>query len=372
MPQAAEPKNKLTTGQPYLNLGLNDGTYMPEACIEVLRRLSHRTGLRHYTTPGNNKLRDVISRVDGVTPDHIFLHNGSGPILKAVIPALIKDRVMARPYRIALHLLQKSGYPIITTAPTYGKVTAKAMAMGLGVELVPLRPENNFTLDPEDLAKVIARRAGLVYIGNPNNPTGNLMLKREDVAALADRFPESTFWVDEAYVQYAPPDPHPSVSDLVPKMPNLCVSRTFSFAYGLAGVRIGYLLANPDLVRSHEDKLTDYRLGILQEQIAVAALEDTAHLPYIREVSAEGRAQLEAGLSRYPIQVFPSVANFILCRFTDGRPAAPLIAGLEERGIHIKSIEPMGPHRFDEYFRITLGLPHEHERLLASVAEILG
>jgi histidinol-phosphate aminotransferase len=364
-----------STQQGPLNLGLNDGTYMPHSCIQVLQQFAHTTGLRNYSTAENQPLRDVIAEVDRVSPKHVFLHNGSGPILKQVIPALIKQQITSSPMRIFYHLLNKSGCPIITPTLTYGKAPAKAIGLGLTVELIEVKPENQFKLDISELRKRLMKRPGLVYVVNPNNPTGTIMLPRQDVEQLAGEFPDTLFWVDEAYIQYVDSSLNASVSDLVPRFKNLFVSRTFSFAYGLAGARIGYLLGDPDAMEKQSAALTDYRIGTLQEALAIAALKDPNHLSFIRQNTAEARAELTRGLTQFPgVEVFPSMANFLLCRLNSGaklQNAAKLAEHMGKNGIKIKTISPLGKYRFDEYFRITTGLPHEHARLLSVMGQVL-
>src|SRR5690606_28702671 len=162
-------------------------------------------------------------------------------------------------------------------------------------------------------------------------------------------------------------------ASLVPRYPNLLVSRTFSFAYGLASLRIGYLLAKQSFVAELDRQITDYRLGTLQEELGIAALEDPDHLPFVREQTRLAREQLYAGIARMPgLQSFPSVANFILCRFTDGRRGAELKTKLGQRGIIIKTFEPGNGQNYDAYFRLTIGLPAENQFLLEQIAEVLG
>jgi histidinol-phosphate aminotransferase len=356
-----------------LNLGLNDGTYAPLRCLEVLRRYTERTDFRNYGAADNRPLLEAIARIDGVAPDNVFLHNGTGPILKLAIPYLLKQRVLDSPRRIARHLIKRDGFPIITPRFTYSKVPKKAAEGGMHVDMLPLDPGDDFRFDVGRLERRLERGPGLVYIVNPNNPTGNLLVERDQIVPLLERFPESRFWIDEAYVQYVDEREHEYFSSLVPRYPNLLVSRTFSFAYGLAAIRIGYLLAKPGFVAELEKQLTDYRLGTLQEQLGIAALEDPDHLGYVREQTRLGRDQLYAGLAQLPgVQSFPSVVNFVLCRFTDGRRGAELKAKLAARQVAIKSFEPGNGQNYDPYFRITVGLPAENEFLLAQMAEVLG
>ena len=356
-----------------LNLGLNDGTYAPQRCIDVLRRYSERTDLRNYSTPDNAPLREAIAESDQVAPDNVFLHNGTGPILKLAIPYLLKQRVLDSPRRVLRHVVSRDGFPIITPRFTYSKVPKKAAEGGMHVDMLPLDPQDEFRFDVGRLERRLERNAGLVYIVNPNNPTGNLLVTREQIIPLLERFPEARFWIDEAYVQYIDPAEHGYFAPLVARYPNLMVSRTFSFAYGLAGARIGYLVAKPSFVAELDRQLTNYRLGTLQEDLGVAALEDAEHLPWLREQTRLGRAQLYAGLANFAgVQAFPSVANFILCRFTDGRRGAELKSKLGQRQIAIKIFEPANGQTYDPYFRLTLGTPAENEFLLANMAEVLS
>ncbi len=356
-----------------LNLGLNDGTYAPQKCLDVFRRFSQRTDLRNYSTPDNAPLREAIARVDQVAPENVFLHCGTGPILKLAIPYLLKRMVMTSPRRLLRHAVSRAGFPIITPRFTYSKVPRKAAEGGMHVDMLPLDPGDDFRFDIGRLERRLERGDGLAYLCSPNNPTGNVLITRSELVPLLERFPESRFWIDEAYVQYLDPREHDYIAPLVARHANLMVSRTFSFAYGMAGVRIGYLLAKPSFVNELDRQLTDYRLGTVQEQLGVAALEDVDHLPWVREQTRAALDLIRAGLARFPgIQAFPSQVNFLLCRFTDGRRGAELKAKLATRGVIIKVFEPVNGETFDPYFRITVGVPAENEFLVAQLAEVLG
>ncbi len=356
-----------------LNLGLNDGTYCPQAVLDVLKSFDARTSLRNYTSPENDPLREAIARKDGVTPDHLYLANGSGPILKQTVPGFIRAQIKAAPSRIFKHVMFKEGYPIITPRLTYFKVPGKAMGLGLTVHLVPLEPEDGFKLDVTKLADVLKKTDGFVYLANPNNPTGNLIVERDEIEQLVVDFPRSTFYIDEAYVQYVPQARHTPVTDLVPQHDNMMVGRTFSFAYGMAALRIGYLVTQPEHVKQLQAQVVDYRLGELQQAAGIAAVNDAEHLPFIQKASAEAIAYLRDGLTNIDgVQTFPSTANFLLCRLTDGRSGADIKAALKERGILIKAFAPIGEHSWDDYFRLTIGTPDENERLLTELRAVLA
>ena len=356
-----------------INLGLNDGTICPQSCIDVMQQHNSRTSLRHYTTADNEPLLDVICKVDGVNPENIYLAHGSGPILKQCIPYLIRKKIKGSTRRIARHLISKSGFPIISGHLTYFKVPLKAMNLGLTVRLLPLKPDNDFKLMVDDVEGVLKKGDGLVYICNPNNPTGQLMMERDEVEYLAKKYPSSLFWVDEAYVQYLDRAEHQYLSDLVPQYDNLCVSRTFSFAYGLAGVRMGYLLSSAERIKEFESQVTNYRFGTLQEKLAAAALTDTDHLVQLRKMTAIDRDSVMAHLKRYEgLETYESKTHFILCKFTDERTGQWLGDELNKRGIKIKVFKAVPGQDYTSYFRITLGVKNENAYLCEQLDDLLG
>ena len=156
-----ELKRRVSPQAP-LNLGLNDGTYAPAASIAALQEFSTRTSLRNYTTANNDPLRETIAEIDGVAPENVYLRNGSGPILKQVIPHLVKTAIKSSPKRVLQHVINKSGFPIITPRHTYSKVPRKAAGLGLTVEFVPLEPPN-FELDVGELDRILSKRDGLLH-----------------------------------------------------------------------------------------------------------------------------------------------------------------------------------------------------------------
>ena len=367
-----------------INLGLNDGTICPQSCIEVMQQHTQRTDLRHYTTAENEPLLDVICEKDGVNRNNIYLANGSGPILKQCIPWLVSQRIKSSPKLTAKYLLGKNTFlgktglikdifPVVSGRLTYFKVPLKGMKAGLTMNLLPLGPETNWKLRPEDVADALKRSPSLAYICNPNNPTGLLMLTRAEIVELLEAFPESIFWVDEAYVQYMPEGSHEPLSDLVPKYPNLYVSRTFSFAYGLAGARIGYLLGPSDDISAFKSQVTDYRLGTLQEALAIAALTDANHIADLHKITAADREKVGAVLESFGVEVVPSHTHYILGRFTDSKRTGEWLAKqLLEKGIKIKHFVPVIDENYSEYFRITLGVGAENDYLCEQLTAILS
>ena len=361
-----------------INLGLNDGTICPASCVDVMQAHNSRTSLRNYTTADNDPLLEVICEQDGVNTENIFLANGSGPLLKQCIPWIVENKIRSSKKLTAKYLAKKklgfgeSAFPIISGRLTYFKVPLKALNAGLDIKLLPLDESTNWKLRLEDVEKAIAKTPSLVYICNPNNPTGQLMLERSEIITLLDKYPESIFWVDEAYVQYISKDEHEPLSNLVSKYKNLYVSRTFSFAYGLAGARIGYLLGPSEAIEAFKGQVTNYRLGTLQEALAIAALTDPNHLKDLEEMTAKDRQQVGDILEKYNVQVVPSKTHFILARFTNDRTGKWLFDELGKKGIRIKHFVDVGDEKYPHYFRITLGVGTENDYLCECLEEILS
>lgn len=354
-----------------IDLALNHGTYCSSRCSEVFERYRSRTGLRAYPEPDNRALREALAADVGVTPEHILVGNGSGPLLKTVIPHLVEREIKSSVVRSVRYLLKRRAYPLITTRLTYSKVPAAAVRAGLTCELLPLAPDNGFRLDVDELESRLTARAGLVYLCNPNNPTGNVLIDGNTLGRLLERYPDSWFVIDEAYVHYL--QATSALPALVTRASNLVVLRSFSFAYGLAAARVGFAVAPPDVVRALDAKQTPHRVSRLASDLVIASLDDDEHIGFVRETTRVGRHAITTALAAYPeLVVYPSESNFLLVGTRAPWTGAAVRQALLARGFDVKVFEPFANERYDEYFRITVGLPEENAALIAAVAAIMG
>jgi len=353
-------------------MALNHGTYCSERCLDVLRRYDSNRSLRLYPAADNGDIRRAIAKKDDVELTNVLVANGSGPLLKTCIPHMIECKIKRSPARMIRYLLKRVAYPIITTRLTYSKVPAAGVRQGLRCVLLPLDPENGFTLDTNLLQRQLELHDGVVYLANPNNPTGNMLITRSRLVPLLERHPDSIFFIDEAYWHYAPEDPEFRLSDLVRRHSNLAVLRSFSFAYGLASIRVGYLLAHSQWIQQFETKLTPHRVGQLASELVIASLEDSMHLDFVRQETIRERGRLMAQLQLYKhIDVYPSQANFILCRVRKPWTGQKVHDELLKRGIRIKCFEPFGTERYDEYFRVTVGVPEENAQFITQFDDLM-
>ncbi|MFM7203224.1 MAG: pyridoxal phosphate-dependent aminotransferase [Myxococcota bacterium] len=356
-----------------IDMALNHGTYCSDASLAVLQHFKTNTSLRHFPAADNGELRAALAAQDGLQAENVLVANGSGPLLKLCLPYLIERQIKSEVPRILRHLVFRSGFPIYTPRLTYSKVPAAAAKIKLTYEMLPLGPENNFTLSMDDLARRLEKREGLVYIANPNNPTGNVLVTRDQLKPLLNRFMNSIFVIDEAYVEYISRQDHAYFGSMVKDHPNLLVLRSFSFAWGLGAARLGYALGNKGMISEFEAKLTPHQVNTLTSEMAIAALKDSSHLEYVRNQTASQREVLMKGLRKFQgVEAYDSLTNFILCRLSPGRTGKQVYEELLRRKIKVKIFEALKDEKYDEYFRITIGLPEENEYLLSQLAEILN
>lgn len=158
--------------------GLNEGTYCSPKAISALHSFADNVSLRAYSHPDNMPLKRVISEECGIDVAHIYLGHGSGPILRLGILHILEREIRSSYSRTLKYALKMSAYPVICTSATYSKVPSGLIKLGIPLRVVPLRAEDNFALDLELLNQEIRKGDGLVYIVNPNNPTGNILITK--------------------------------------------------------------------------------------------------------------------------------------------------------------------------------------------------
>ncbi len=317
-------------------LDANENPYPTATC-------SDGTPLNRYPDPLQRRLRARLASLAGVRAESVFVGSGSDEVIDLLM------RVFCEPGRDE----------IVVCEPTYGMYRVAAAINDVAVCTVPLT--RSFNLDTLALERALASRPKLLFCCSPNNPTGNL-LKRETIAALC-RNASSIVVVDEAYVEFAG---NGSVAALVEQVPNLVVMRTMSKAWGCAGIRVGYALAQPALIEWLVKIKPPYNVGSLAASAALDALSAEREMRRAVERVITERARLRGALRRSPMveHVFPSDANFLLVRFTD---ASRLQRRLAERGVVVRDRSDVPG--LDGCLRITVGAPEENDRLLELLDE---
>lgn len=230
-----------------------------------------------------------------------------------------------------------------------------------------ITPARNWGHDLDAMATAITGQTRVIFIANPNNPTGTWISKGE-LKAFLKTVPERVLVVlDEAYAEYVDQENYPNGIKLQRKYPNLIVTRTFSKAYGLAGLRIGYGVSNPEVAGILNRVRQPFNISNLAQAGAKAALGDQAFLEATLKLNETGRDYLTAALDRLGLDVIPSVTNFITFRV--GPKAEALYRGLLKSGVIVR---PLASYGMPEFLRVTVGLDTENERFVESLERELA
>ncbi len=291
-------------------------------------------------------LKSALARHLGVAMDGIVLGNGSNDVLELVARAFLGPGTSAVYAQHAFAV-----YPLATLA--VGAVGIEAPARDHGHDLAAMRA-------------AVRADTRVVFIANPNNPTGTL-LRAADLEAFIADLPEHVLVVlDEAYGEYLDADLHAPSLDWLKRFPNLVLTRTFSKAYGLAGLRVGYALAAPEVADLLNRVRQPFNVNSVALAAATAALEDRAFLAESRHVNDLGMAQLCAGFDALGLDFIPSFGNFVCVRV--GRADA-VYRALLARGVIVRPVTNYG---LPGHLRVSIGLPHQNARLLEALAAVLA
>lgn len=335
-----------------VELGSNENSHGPspaarEAIVEQLYAL-HR-----YPDPRGGVLRQALAGKHGVGIDRIVLGNGSHELLMqfAQVFAGPGDEVVFSQY----------GFAVFALATQAAGATARVVPALSADDAMPLGH------DLDAIAAAITPATKLVYLANPNNPTGT-WFSRARFASFMDAVPAGVIVVmDEAYAEMADLDAQTDARPLLARHGNLVVTRTFSKGYGLAALRVGYALAAPGLVAVMERVRESFNVNGPALAACAAALGDEAHLAWACERNAEQRDALSATLRARGLRVLPSQTNFLLVEF-GGRTAA-IEAALLERGVVLR---PMRGYGLLTYSRITVGTRDENRRVIDVLDGVLA
>ena len=301
--------------------------------------------LHYYPDGGGYDLKRVIARQQGVGVDHIVLGNGSNDVLELVARAFLHPGDSAVYSQHAFMV-----YPLAV------------QAVGARGIVVPAKAYGN---DLVALAAAVRGDTKVVFVANPNNPTGTFD-PWDSVAELLGRIPDRVLLVlDEAYGEYLADDLKSPTPGWIAGHPNLVVSRTLSKAFGLAGLRVGYGLASPDVAEVMNRVRQPFNVNHLAMVAACAALEDHEFIAASRANNTAGLAQLTQGFDRLGLEYIPAYGNFISVRVGE---AERVYRAMLAEGVIVRPVAGYGlPH----HLRVTVGLPAQNERFLAALKRAL-
>jgi histidinol-phosphate aminotransferase len=317
---------------------------MPESARQAM--MAAVADLGRYPDANGFELKAALSARYGVPADWITLGNGSNDILE-----------------LAAHALVQAGESIVYAQHSFAVYALATQEVGARAIVVPAR---NLGHDLPAMAAAVAPDTRLVFIANPNNPTGTFV-PAADIEAFLARVPASVVVVlDEAYNEYLRPEDRFDSAAWVRRHPNLLISRTFSKAYGLAGLRVGFGIAQPELTDLLNRVRQPFNVNSLAQAAAVAALSDEAFLQRSYEINRQGLDRLQSAFTEMGLSHVPSYGNFVLVKVGD---AAGVYERLLRAGVIVR---PVAGYGLPEWLRVSVGLPAENEAFLTALRGALA
>jgi histidinol-phosphate aminotransferase len=307
--------------------------------LEALRRAA--LDVHRYPDGSAFRLRKALSGKFGRSESTILLGNGSNELLVLLAQAVLEP-----------------GDQVVFATPSFVVYPLAAQLFGAAAVPIPLKDHAH---DLQAFSRALTEKTRLVFVCNPNNPTGTAVSRLAVEALLRACPPEVLVVLDEAYYEYVEMKTYFESLDLLESHPNLAVLRTFSKVYGLAGLRVGYGFAHPDLADALQRIRQPFNVNSLALAGAEAALQDQDHVRRVVDLNARMRSRLTEGLKELGIEPAPSQANFVYFKVAG---AAALYDKLLKKGVIVR---PMGP----EALRVTTGTEEETERFLAEFRSIL-
>ena len=332
-----------------VKLASNENPFgVPESAKQAMAAAAAELG--RYPDANGFELKAALAKRYDVPADWITLGNGSNDILEIAAHAFVKagESVVYSQYSFAIYALAAQG------------VGARGIAA----------PARNYGHDLDAMLAAIELDTRLLFIANPNNPTGTF-IPAAQIEAFLQKVPAHVIVVlDEAYNEYLAPEHGFESSAWVRTYPNLIVSRTFSKAYGLAGLRVGFAIAQPAVTDLMNRIRQPFNVNSLAQAAAVAALNDTPFLDQGARNNADGYRQMIAAFEELGLQYVPSFGNFVLVRVGDDDGAGARVnVALLKQGVIVR---PVGNYGLPQWLRISIGLPQENAAFIEALKKALG
>jgi len=328
-----------------IKLASNENALGPSPkALEVLKKALPE--IHRYPDGSCYYLKHKAARKLGVSSQHLIFGNGSNEVIELLM------RTYLRP-----------GDKVVYGEPAF--VVYKLISLAMDIEGVGV-PLKHLTHDLEAMAQAVDERTKMVFVANPNNPTGTMVSHRE-VMNFLERIPQEVIVVfDEAYIEFVENEGFPQLIPLVleEKRP-LVLMRTFSKIYGLAGLRIGYGIAPTQMVDYMNRVRQPFNVNSLAQAAALAALDDDEHVERSRTLVREGKAFLYKEMEKMGLEYVPSETNFFLIKVGDGDR---VFKELLKKGVIVRN---MGGYGLPEYIRVTLGTGEENVFFLEALKEVL-
>jgi histidinol-phosphate aminotransferase len=308
--------------------------------------------IARYPDGNGFELKAALSAHLEVPAESITLGNGSNDVLE----------IIARTFLSPAHASVFSQHAFAVYALVTQAIGAEARIAGAN----PLEHAIPYGHDLTAMAYQIYDKTRLVFIANPNNPTGT-WLTEDELEAFLKRMPDQVIVVvDEAYAEYVEIADYPNTLRWLDRFPNLIVTRTFSKAYGLAGLRVGYAVSHPQIAELLNRVRQPFNVSIPAQVAAIAALADNAHIQHSRLVNREGMRFLQSACDELGLRYLPSIGNFLCVNV--GRPGLEVFQKLLRKGIIVR---PVSNYGLVNFVRITIGSERENAMLIAAMKDVL-
>ncbi|MBE2898952.1 histidinol-phosphate transaminase [Pasteurellaceae bacterium 20609_3] len=303
--------------------------------------------LTRYPDANGFELKQAIAHKFGLSPKQITLGNGSNDLLEITAHTFLSadDEVIFSQYTFIV-------YPLVSKA-----INAKQVIV----------PAKNYGHDLDGFLAAITDKTKVIYIANPNNPTGTFLTASEIERFLAQVPAHIIVVLDEAYTEFTAPNERVPSFELLRKFPNLLVCRTFSKAYGLAGLRVGYIASNEEVADLLNRIRQPFNCNSLALAAATAVLNDDAFVEKASANNAAGLRQLSAFFDQNGLDYVPSKGNFIMLDLKQS--AAPIYQKLLEQGVIVR---PIAGYGLPNHLRVSIGLPEENQRFIEALTTVLG
>ena len=336
---------------PMLKLSSNENLRGPSPkVIEVLRQHPSKDLGLGYPPPNQRAFTETIAATYGAKPNNVIVSTGSGAILTAAVMAYCN-----------------SERALVSGDPSYGSPAGTAQRIKAPVKLIPV--DSKLALDLEGMIRA-SIGAGLVFLCNPNNPTSSVASTAEveqTVRTIKQRSPETGILIDEAYLEYATAPGSGTLAKLALELPGVFISRTFSKAYGMAGMRMGYGIGQPETMSKVGRAWGLGDINELQAVAGIAALKDTAHMDWERQENKRVRDWTQAQFREMGFETPESQTNFIFVNIR--RPAVEFRDACAARGVSVgRDFPPMEK----SYARISLGTMEDMQKAMVVFRQVLG
>jgi histidinol-phosphate aminotransferase len=315
----------------------------PKSVIRTIRKEASKVSL--YPDGGHYRLKEALSKHLGVTPREIIVGNGSNEIIELILRGFVRE-----------------GDRVVTSQTSF--LVYGLIAQAVGAEFVEV-PMNNFKYDLRAIAAEVNENTRVVFIANPNNPTGTYVTRDEVLEFLDSIPPEVIVCFDEAYFEFVEAKDFPSTLDYL-KRGNIIVLRTFSKSYGLAGLRLGYGIATEEIVNYLNKIRQPFNVNTLAQLAGITALGDKNFLEKTQQIVREGRRYFYNEFERLKLDYCRSETNFVMVSVK--RDAENIFQKLLRKGVIIRS---MKPYQLSQWIRVSIGRPRENRKFIKELKKLL-